>query len=171
MLTKKYIYIFLKILTAIVETIIKIITQIKIYHVINNTNQIILLKYKNFANNIYSKNLIVYQFECFFTNEKTKHIAMHINGQRLWFLFYCFEPPSPLLSVEMNRIKITKRKPLNTIDNIETFECCCNMLRLLNALATCSFVFVTCWLSLISKKVVTSTKLKKNQKTVMKKQT
>ena len=39
----------------------------------------------------------------------------------------------------------------------------------LNASTTCFFVSVTSWLSLISKKIVTSTKFKKNQKTVMKK--
>ena len=59
---------------AIVKTIVKITTQIKIYNVINNINQIKLLKYENFANVVYSKNIINYQFECFFTNEKTEHI-------------------------------------------------------------------------------------------------
>ena len=61
-------------MTAIAETIIKTTTQIKIYNVINNTNQIKLLKYKNFANIIYSKNIIIYQFEHFFTNEKIEHV-------------------------------------------------------------------------------------------------
>ena len=33
-----------------------------------------MLKYKNFANIIDSKNIIIYQFEYFFTNKKTVHI-------------------------------------------------------------------------------------------------
>ena len=59
---------------TIVETIVKTITRIKIHNVINNTNQIKLVKYKNFANTIYSKNIIVYQFEYFFTKEKIEYV-------------------------------------------------------------------------------------------------
>ena len=55
----------------IAKMIVKMTTQFKIRDVINNTDQIKLLKYKNFVNVIYSKNVIIYQFEYFFTNEKT----------------------------------------------------------------------------------------------------
>ena len=45
--------------------IVKIIVHFKIRNIINNTNKIKLLKYKNFANTVYSKNIIVYQFKYF----------------------------------------------------------------------------------------------------------
>ena len=54
--------------------IVKIITRFEIRDVINNTDQIKLLKYKNFVNAIYSENITVYQFEYFFTNERTEHV-------------------------------------------------------------------------------------------------
>ena len=49
-------------------------TRFEIRDAINNTDQIKLLKYKNFVNVIYSKNITIYQFEYFFTNKKTEHV-------------------------------------------------------------------------------------------------
>ena len=49
-------------------------TRFEIHNVINSINQIKLLKYKNFVNVVYSKNITIYQFEYFFTNKKTKHV-------------------------------------------------------------------------------------------------
>ena len=46
----------------------------EIRDVISSTNQIKLLKYKNFVNAVYSKNITIYQFEYFFMNEKTEHV-------------------------------------------------------------------------------------------------
>ena len=54
--------------------IVKITIRFEMRDVINSIDQIKLLKYKNFVNTVYSKNIKIYQFEYFFTNEKTEYV-------------------------------------------------------------------------------------------------
>ena len=54
--------------------IVKMTIRFEMRNVINNTDQIKLLKYKNFVNAVYSKNITIYQFKYFFTNKKTEHV-------------------------------------------------------------------------------------------------
>ena len=71
---KKNRHFFWTILTAIAKIIVKITTRFEIRDLINNIDQIKLLKYKNFVNVVFSENITIYQFKYFFTNEKIEHV-------------------------------------------------------------------------------------------------
>ena len=96
-----------------------------------------------------------------------KFQPMHAYDQQSWLIFHCLG--SPFFFLDRLKSIVSKSSDqdfwIRLIWKVsECFATCHSSERIwpLSAAATCLIVSVTCWSSSISKKVVTSTKFKKN---------